>query len=73
MKDGNSCPICGKGILVHEIVNEIIKYKGQEITIEGYEIFSCPKCKEDFVSEESVKKVIEILERGNYDDHKKSN
>lgn len=61
MKNGNPCPICDKGILAYEIVNETFEYKGQEITVEDYEIYTCPSCKEVFVSENSVKKVIEIL------------
>ena len=43
MKD-NICPICGKGTLKKDVIEEKFTYKGETITIPDYVISKCDLC-----------------------------
>lgn len=45
----SNCPFCGGKECVEKIVHqEVIEYKGQSLTIDGYSFSRCQNCGEDF-------------------------
>jgi len=55
------CPICGKGSLKKEIIQEEFKYKGRSQIIPDYCIYKCNNCNEEIVDKESLKRSGKIL------------
>ena len=53
LKDKDMCPVCDKGIVNSEIVDEVINYKGEQYTQKGLKIYKCEFCKEEFVDNDS--------------------
>lgn len=54
MKD-NICPICGKGTLKKEVIEEKFAYKGEAITIPDYVISKCDLCNQTIVDKGTLK------------------
>lgn len=51
-----ACPVCGRGPLVREVLNETFEYKGRSITIPDYVVYKCPDCGESIVDRVTLKK-----------------
>ena len=60
MKD-NICPICGKGPLKKEVIEENFAYKGETITIPDYVISKCDLCNETIVDKGTLKSSAKLL------------
>jgi len=60
MKD-NICPICGKGPLKKEVIEEKFAYKGGTITIPDYVISKCDLCNETIVDKGTLKSSAKLL------------
>ncbi len=60
-KDGNVCPICGKGILKKSLIEEIFEYKGNQLKIPDYIIFQCSDCEESIVDNQTLKDSEKII------------
>jgi HTH-type transcriptional regulator/antitoxin MqsA len=58
---GNICPICGKGILEKEVIEEKFAYKGETITIPNYITFKCNLCNETIVDKGTLKSSAKLL------------
>lgn len=61
--DGDSCPICGFGVLTKKIIAKIFSYKGEEIIIKDYVIYKCSFCKESIVDNQTLKDTSHILKK----------
>ncbi len=59
--NGETCPICDKGILTKKVVDETFEYKGSEITIPDYIIYKCDTCEEAIVDKETLRTSGKIL------------
>lgn len=51
----NICPVCGKGSLKKEIIEERFTYKGQSMTIPNYIVYRCNLCGEAIVDKQTLK------------------
>jgi HTH-type transcriptional regulator / antitoxin MqsA len=60
MKD-NNCPICGRGALKKEVVEEKLAYKGETITIPDYVVYKCDVCNETIVDKGTLKTSAKLL------------
>ncbi len=58
---GNICPICGKGTLKKEVIEEKLAYKGQTITIPDYVVYKCDLCNETIVDKGTLKSSAKVL------------
>jgi HTH-type transcriptional regulator/antitoxin MqsA len=58
---GNICPICGKGPLKKEVIEETFSYKGETITIPNYVVYKCDLCKETIVDKGTLKSSAKLL------------
>ncbi len=54
-KNGDTCPICGKGTIKVERKSETFEYKGHILPLE-LTVYSCDICKEGFFDNEEMKK-----------------
>ena len=57
----NTCPVCGKGTLTKELVEERFEYKGQSISIPNYLIYRCNACHEAIVDKGTLKSSSKLL------------
>jgi HTH-type transcriptional regulator/antitoxin MqsA len=60
MKD-NICPICGKGPLKKEVIEEKFTYKGETIKIPNYVVYKCDACNETIVDKGTLKSSSKLL------------
>ena len=58
---GNTCPVCGKGPLKKEVIEEKFAYKGETITIPDYVISKCDLCNETIVDKGTLKSSAKLL------------
>ena len=59
--NGETCPVCDKGILTKKVVDETFEYNGSEVTIPDYIIYACNTCEEAIVDSETLKTSGKIL------------
>jgi len=57
----NICPVCGKGTLNKELIEERFEYKGQSISIPNYLVYKCDACNETIVDKGSLKSSGKLL------------
>jgi len=57
----NICPVCGKGTLSEELLEERFEYKGQSISIPNYLVFRCNACHEAIVDKGTLKSSAKLL------------
>ena len=57
----NTCPVCGKGTLNKELVEERFEYKGQSISIPNYLVYKCDACNETIVDKGTLKSSGKLL------------
>jgi putative zinc finger/helix-turn-helix YgiT family protein len=57
----NACPICGKGALNKESIEERFEYKGQSISIPNYLVYKCDACKGTIVDKGTLKASGKLL------------
>jgi HTH-type transcriptional regulator/antitoxin MqsA len=57
----NTCPVCGKGTLNKELVEERFEYKDQSISIPNYLVYKCDACKETIVDKGTLKSSGKLL------------
>lgn len=63
MRNGGTCPICGKGKLRKEIITELFWYKGFSCSVENYIIYSCSNCKESIVDNKCIERTSRIIKK----------
>jgi YgiT-type zinc finger domain-containing protein len=61
MKDGDKCPVCGKGKLKKEVITETFEYCNRYCKIENYVIYKCSTCNEALVEDETAKRSSAII------------
>ena len=57
----NTCPVCGKGALNKELIEERFEYKGQSISIPNYLVYKCDACNETIVDKGTLKSSGKLL------------
>src|SRR4030065_827609 len=57
----NTCPVCGKGALNKELIEERFEYKDQSISIPNYLVYKCDACKETIVDKGTLKSSGKLL------------
>jgi len=57
----NTCPVCGKGTLNKELIEERFEYKGQSISIPNYLVYKCDACNETIVDKGTLKSSGKLL------------
>jgi HTH-type transcriptional regulator/antitoxin MqsA len=57
----NTCPVCGKGTLNKELVEERFEYKGQSVSIPNYLAYKCDACNETIVDKGTLKSSGKLL------------
>jgi len=61
MTRDEKCPICGKGKLTREVLEESFKYKGRTMVVPGYVVYACDTCGERIVEQETLERSGKIL------------
>lgn len=59
--NGETCPVCDKGILTKKVIDETFEYNGNKIVIPNYIIYACDTCEEAIVDSETLKTSGKIL------------
>ena len=57
------CPVCITGFLQKQIIEKTFKYKGCELVIPNYVIYTCDKCGMSLISEDDSDMIEPILRK----------
>lgn len=57
IKDGSECTICGGGVLHETTVDEVFRYKGHSIELNGLTAYLCDVCGDGFFDKESERQM----------------
>ena len=60
-EQGNTCPLCGAGLLSEKVVEERFNYKGHSLIVPDYHILECPACSEAVVEKDSARRAEKLL------------
>ncbi len=55
------CPICGKGKLTREVLEESFEYKGRTMVVPDYVVYACDVCGEKIVDKETLERTGKVL------------
>jgi len=55
------CPICGKGKLTREVLEESFEYRGRAIVIPDYVVYACDTCGEKIVDKDTIERTGKVL------------
>lgn len=60
-KQGDTCPLCGGGLLCEKVLEEHFSYKGHSLAVPDYRILECPACGEAVVDKDSARRAEKLL------------
>jgi HTH-type transcriptional regulator/antitoxin MqsA len=60
-KHGDSCPLCGGGLLCEKVIEESFNYKGHSLAVPDYHVLECPACGEAVVDKDSARRAEKML------------